>query len=345
MLAGSVAGAATLPHRSFAQQMRPALHSTSVLAPRLQHLARPTFGFHVIQKVGSCNTAITGFIADYGSNSVYELSQSGAVCATLTGFSNPQGASTDKSGNLYVANTGAENIVEVSSSTGNITATYNDAGQYPVDVCVSNKTGNFAVTTIFNANTGGAGEVDLFTSGNTSGPTGVASGSNYTSPRFCAYDKTGSIVVLDDADIFNTGANNVGAVVPGNYTGTKNIIPLSISNQIGFPGGVQFNGQDQVVIDDQEGAPGYSELYTYTNSGTNLTLSQTTPLTQSSDAVSFAFAPGYGYVLTADAGLVAAQVYKYPAGGAAVITVNLANSGGSLPIGAAVNPTAQFAIL
>jgi hypothetical protein len=341
MLASSVAGAATLNHRVFTQShVRPALHSTSVLAPGLQGKvhAAPHFGVTHIGLAGSCPSAPVGFISDFNNSEVYELDRNGNTCATLTGFTNPQGMSTDKSGNLWVANTDAENILEINPSNGNVIATYNDAGQYPVDVCVANNSGNFAVPTIFNANTGGPGEIDLFTSGNTSGPTGVASGATYTSPRFCAYDKTEHYVVFDDADIFNTGANNVGAIAPGNYTGTKNIVALNTSNSIEFPGGVQFNGNQQPVIDDQEAFA----LYTYNVSGTTLNVAQTTPLSQASDPVSFAFAPGYGLALTADAGLAAAQLYKYPAGGAPLGTFPVGS--GSLPIGAAIIPTAQFSI-
>jgi hypothetical protein len=133
---------------------------------------------------------------------------------------------------------------------------------------------------------------------------------------------------------------NVGAVLPGNYTGTKTIIPLPTSNTINFVGGVQVyitpDGQWLVII-DQSSSPPMVYVYCLT-SGPSLTLMQSVPLSNASDPVSFAFAPGFHLILTADAGLVAGVVYPFPAGGSGTAYP----VPGALPIGAAINPTAQF---
>ncbi len=312
---------------------------TNVLPASMQSRVRTTPSTGHIGKAGSCPSAPVGFISDINTNQVYEIDSTGTVCATLTGFSEPQGMATDKSGNLYVANTTASNILEIQPSSGNVIATYSDPGEYPTDVCVANNSGNFAVPAI-ETTSGGAGNIALYTAGNTSGPTGTASGSTYTSPRFCAFDKQMNAFAFDDYDLFNTGAINAGAILPGNYTGTKNIVPINLSNSLTFPGGVQVNTANQLVIDDQGSGSG-GTLYTYSQSGLNFTVSATTSLTQSIDPVTFAFGPGSTLALTADASLAAAQLYKYPAGGPPVLTVPLS---GSLPIGAAINPTEQFAL-
>jgi hypothetical protein len=315
----------------------PASRSYNVLPQRMQSKVHSSISSGIIGKAGSCPSAPVGFISDYEENEIFELDEAGTVCATLTGYTNPQGLSTDHSGNLWVANTGASNILEVNPSTGAVEGTLNDPNEFPVDVAVNNSGSCVAATNILTTSDS-AGNVVFYGSGATS-PTGTASASNYTSPRFLAFDKQQNAVVLDDYDEFNTGAVNVGAVLTGGCSGTKNIVPLSTSNSINFPGGVQINQSGNPVIDDQSSSP--ASLYTYTVSGTTLTLSQTTPMNGSSDPVSFAFAPvsGYHLFLTADAGLISGCTYPYPTGGSGTCYP----VPGALPIGAAIIPTAQFA--
>jgi hypothetical protein len=173
----------------------------NVLPSRMQSRVHargvPAINNGLFNKAGSCPSAPVGFISDYEENEIFELDTAGTVCATLTGYSNPQGLSTDSAGNLWVANTGASDILEVNPSTGAVTATYQDPGEFPVDVCVANSSGNFAATNILTTSDT-PGNVVLYTSGSFSGPTGTASAFNYTSPRFCAYDKPQNAFAFDD---------------------------------------------------------------------------------------------------------------------------------------------------
>ncbi len=124
-------------------------------------------------------------------------------------------------------------------------------------------------------------------------------------------------------------------MLPGNYTGTKQIVALATSNTIsGYPGGLQVNGTNQVVVDDTSAA-----LYTYNLSGTTLSLATTTSMSGAGCPLGFAFAPGYKLFVTADACNDDAALYNYPVGGTG--TPFSVPSGG-FPQGVAIAPTAQF---
>ena len=104
----------------------------------------------------------------------------------------------------------------------------------------------------------------------------MASAGNYTEPSSCAFDQQRKTLVFDDYEQ-SVGAGELGAVIPGNYTGTRRIIPLSTSNTIVEPGAVQVNVSNQVTVGDVVGFGSFS-IYTYRRTGTALTLIATTTL-------------------------------------------------------------------
>ena len=61
-----------------------------------------------------------------------QLAQLGAS----DGLNDPQGNRTDSSGNWYIANTGAANVLEYSGDGSKLEATLDDAGWYPSNVAV-----------------------------------------------------------------------------------------------------------------------------------------------------------------------------------------------------------------
>ncbi len=193
--------------------LRAAATSVSVLPARLQKLVRPGhFLGRGFGHAGTCPSAPVAFVSDGNNNVVYEIDGSGSVCATLTGFNGPQGLSTDKSGDLYVANTDASDIVEIAPPyTGSPVNVYADPNGFPSDVAVDGD-GNLAVPNI-ESTSGGPGDIVFYTPGSPN-PTRTVSGSTYTSPRFCAFDSRGDLLI-DDIDLFNTGQVNLGAILPG----------------------------------------------------------------------------------------------------------------------------------
>jgi hypothetical protein len=118
------------------------------------------------------------FIADYGSSVVDIFTMPNlALKGQLTGFSFPEGECTDLSGNIWIANTGAMQLLQY-SRTGTLLRTLSDPGEYPSS-CAVNKNGDLAVANIENASAG-PGNVTVFA--NASG-----SGTPYTNPSFYQY--------------------------------------------------------------------------------------------------------------------------------------------------------------
>jgi hypothetical protein len=102
------------------------------------------------------------FASDAGLGDVYIYAlPSMTLKGTLTGFSQPQGLCSDTSGNVYIANTNATQVLKYSRA-GTLLSTYSDAYGYPVGCAVDPATGNLAVANIFGFT--GAGQVLVFSS-------------------------------------------------------------------------------------------------------------------------------------------------------------------------------------
>jgi hypothetical protein len=97
--------------------------------------------------------------------------------------------------------------------------------------------------------------------------------------------------------------------------GSKSWKTLSTSNSVYSPGAVQFDGKYITVgngyVDDQS-------ISGYTCSGTTCTLKRTVALSGASDCDQTWIAKGY--VICPDAGNNNIEIFKYPAGGAAIAT-------------------------
>ncbi len=174
------------------------------------------------------------------------------------------------------------------------------------------------------------GSVSFYLIGATS-PTNIVSNPNFYAVYFGASDGLGNFF-LDRRDA--NGNTLIGEVI-GGIMGTA-ISPLTTNDKIYFAGGVQVTTKGLIAIGDQTlneidsynppdlktSALGNPALYTQFNT--------------SGDRVSFAFEPKSAFLLTADSGNNAAEIYAYPAGGSPVKMTSL--PGGAQIIGAAVNP-------
>ncbi len=130
---------------------------------------------------------------------------------------------------------------------------------------------------------------------------------------------------------------NLGVVLAGR----SKILALTYGNHLAEPQGLQVNDAGQVAILDTGVTP--PTIYTYVVDGLNLGRPvATTQLLNSSYPTSFAFAPGSHRVLISDAD-VGGEVYLYPSGGHAVLTVTMSTRAFPQFIGTAINPTQQFA--
>jgi hypothetical protein len=167
--------------------------------------------------------------------------------------------------------------------------------------CAMDKTGDLAVGILYASGAGG-GYVVVFK--NASG-----SGTAYPTPLdeefFDGYDPNGDLF----ADGF-TGDRSGFALVEL-PKGASKFVTITTSNNVEFPGSVQWDGAYLAVTDQIA-----NEVYRYSISGTNAMLKGTVPLSGSSDCAQTWIITSLMYC--ADAGNEGAEVFAYPAGGSPV---------------------------
>jgi hypothetical protein len=254
------------------------------------------------------------YVSSVLTNDVYVYSYSTQQLeGTLTGFTTPYGLCSDKTGDVWVANDGASQMVEYAHGGTSSIATLGDPNEYPEGCAVDPTTGNLAVAN-FSSNSGG-GNVAIYT-----GAQGTAQ--TYSDPsivnyRFCGYDAKGNLYV----DGVNGSSAFVLAELP---KGDSTFKDIKISQNIEWPGGVQWDGK-HVAVGDTD----------------TVTVYQVNPTTGSVTGSTKLDGANYvdqfwinGSVITRkkarrarvlapsqDAGTLA--LYKYPAGGAALWSINV----------------------
>lgn len=239
------------------------------------------------------------YISDAGTNDVVVYHYpSGIEAGVLTGFNGPQGECVDKAGDIWIANTGASNLVEYAHGGTTPIATLPDSGQYPVDCSIDKNNGTLAATNII-ARTGRhrRGSLSIYAHA-------MGSPTIITSPKIylmyaLGYDYNDNLFV----DGRNPNKQFQFGELPA---GSGAIKPITLSGAtIIFPGGVQF-AQGKINVGDQGGAV----IFQSTESGT---VTGSTPLNASSDCVDF-FIDGKT-VVCPDAGNGSVEFYDYPVGG------------------------------
>ena len=195
------------------------------------------------------------YVSDAGTDDVYALSYpSGNLVGTLTGFQSPQGLCADGSGNIYVADAKAANIVEYAHGGTSPIKMLQGSGR-PSACWVNPKTGDLAVTN-FNSFV----SIYKHASGN------PANYSTQTSAIWCAYDNNGNLFVAEPGQL-STG--NVVQELPSGATSLENIgLDKFLGNQ--WPGGIQWYGKHLIVA--KSGPSGYGccgRVYRFTINGTS----------------------------------------------------------------------------
>jgi hypothetical protein len=199
---------------------------------------------------------------------------------------------------FWVVASGVDEIEEFAAGgTGPIKTLSESAGE-PAGCAMDPSTGNLAVSLL------GTGDVVIFTDHAGTG-TVVADGMDST--YYDGYDNKGDLFVdgITESDTYG---------VVEMASGSSSFSPVTLSNAIEFPGGIQWDGK-YVTLNDQEG----HAIYGYTCSGMRCTLKRTVSLSGSSDCAGTWI--GNGDVFCADGGNEAVEVFKYPAGGSPIATL------------------------
>jgi sugar lactone lactonase YvrE len=316
LLTASLASAAVAADRNPRSLARP-----DVVAPGHIYVHQ----FVDVKGIKEATTKI--FVSDAANNVVDIYNTAGKQLAQLTGFSEPQGLATDSKGNLYVADTANSRIQVYAPPYTKTPKSYADSGQYPagVSVTIVGKVTYVGVTNIISTS-GGPGSVTIYKNGKAGA---AISNSNFGRVYFDSFDASGNLYI--------DGENSSGAVVVGEIakatTTGKKIAVLKTKNSIEFPGGIEVTTKGLIAIDDQDAATVYS--YKAPVKGSLGNPAHTTPVTGSSDAVTFAFTSTNADLWTADAGNEDSAEFAYPTGGSALHSIPVT---GGEPIGVAIVP-------
>ena len=257
------------------------------------------------------------YVSEYGISDVLVLDYpSGNPAKTLTGFTNPQGMCADTADhNVFITNTGAENVLEYAYGASTPRATYNDAGQYPIGCSIDPASGNLAIANSFST-TSGVGGVTIC-----------------TKPSRCKTYTQGlpgsvySIAYAGNGDLYVAGLNSFGFAMGYLPAGGSVWKAVDYSGPaIHFPGGAQWDGK-YLALGDQAGASGYSIVYRCKAAGTSVSCGSPVDLLQSSDVVQFFIKYGDRGIVGASGGNI--DTWPYPAGGNPSKVIQL---GGSYPL-------------
>jgi len=274
------------------------------------------------------------FVSDAADGVIDIYPQSGKnqkMVGQITGLTQPQGITTDKKGDLYVANTNSSNVlVYAPPYTGAPKMTISDAHEFPADVAVSSA-GVVAITNVCNApkcrlNTG---NVVLYAKGSTKSCASVSdSAFNFTRVMFAEFDSKGVLYI----DGLNGGYQTSFGLVTGGCDATG-ITNLDYVYTVSFPGGIQIDKAGRIAFCD----PIRLQVATFDPpvDGAFGEPVSTTPLTGSISPLGIAILASGTNLYAADSGGSGlAEEYEYTAGGTAENTIAV----GGQPIGIAVTP-------
>jgi len=265
------------------------------------------------------------YMSDFNNSviNVYAGNLSGqAPCGQIAGLSNPQGLYVKaNTHDLYVANTGGENVLAFHRGQTSPFATFTDpSGQFVVDVTVAND-GTVIASNIFAPDGSQQGSISTWKSDGTF--VGNFPMINDIEGLFLTVQKDGT-VYFNDLDASSGAGLMWSGSCPGGACGSFTSTGVTSS----FPGGIRSDLGQDVVQQDQLGSGGGTQT-TYQPPG--FSILSTCSLNGSDPVAMDINRPAHKYFY-ADAGLDALVEVGYPS--CAAIGSAPGNSSG-LPIGAA----------
>ena len=179
--------------------------------------------------------------SDAGYVNVYSYPKL-ALMGTLTGFNSPDGECVDGSGDIFITDQGASDILEYAHGGTSPIATLSDPQETPLG-CAIDEQGNLAVTNTPGQNGSGTNGIAWY-KGATGSPTQIAGGTTLSRVLFDGFDNHG--------DLFIDGWNPSGNPQVGMLAVGKNKIkPITLKGAtLAYPGGIQ-GYQHQIIVGDQ----------------------------------------------------------------------------------------------
>lgn len=285
-------------------------------------------------ELAKAKASTTLFVSDSGTADVYIYSLPALkVVATITGFDQPQGECSDNKGNVWVTDTNAQTIYELSRH-GYLEKELSDSLGWPAACAFDPSTGNLAVMNLFGAS-GADGAVLIYSKAK-----GIPA--SYTNPNQAFYN----FGAYHEGNLFFDGRDANGNFMLSELAkGAKSATTITLQGgTIYFPGMVQWNTTaNDLIVGDQACGNLYAGcLYGVTVAKSTGTVKSTTVLQNASggplcdlvQAVEF-----NGQVAGSDnnyCGSLPSTTYlwAYPAGGSAT---NYNNATDATPVGAAIS--------
>lgn len=266
------------------------------------------------------------YISDEANFDVYIYSFPALkLVGKLTGFNQPEGECTDRKGDLWIANTGNERILEFAPGKKQPIQSFLDPTGYPGSCAIDASSGDLAVTNTFGFS--GAGGILIYR--HARGVPVVYSNPHQYYYYFDGYDARGNLYV----DGMTSGYGYALSELPNGKHSMTNVTVSGAT--LHLPGTVQFDGST-LVLGDQECNGGKSScLYEASASGSNATITGSTALGGSCDVAQAVVQNGdvaagnYAYCSHSKS---STAIWAYPAGGKATASV----TGVHIPLGAAI---------
>lgn len=249
------------------------LQEVSTLNPKtIQRFGQHT-GYKPVHfvKPNCCAYAKTSFITDAeggpsytGAAYMFDFKTGdllGQLSAPPEGFFEPQGACSDKSGNVWITNT-AELTIDQYSHDGTYIQTLSDSGGFPAGCSVNKKNGDLLVTNILNASEGTPGNIMVYANASGSG-TQLAVPSSMLRPFFVGYTPSGVAYI--------SGENPSYGFAAASYSnGTVSAVTLS-GAPIEFPGSVAWSGKTKTINFGDQDTSIFYQIDPATNTATGTT--------------------------------------------------------------------------
>ena len=253
------------------------------------------------------------YVSDPGAGVVNVLTYpNGKRIGKLTGFVEPRGECVDASGNVYVTDEGASDVLEYAHGGTTPMRTIEDPGQKPYDCAVNlnagNLTGNFAIV---NAGTtsGGPGSVTVY-GGRVAGTYKMT---NFSSLQFLGYTHQENV-----SNLFVDGLDKNGKFLCAILSPHRTKFHLiTLPQSIALPGAIQWDGK-YLAVGDQGGPGGTTVIDRFSIHFGELQFVDSVPLSASVAQ----FFPDGSTVIGPFIGSGSVGFWNYPAGGSPAKTLS-----------------------
>ena len=247
------------------------------------------------------------YVSDAKTDTVVVYSYPGGKkVGTLSGFASPRSECADRAGNVWIADTGGDDVVEFAHGASQPTALLDLAGP-PAGCSVNPVNGNLAVSggvsgltvSVFRRTAHGWGEPRRYND------------ASIVAAAFCGYDAAG--------DLFVDGADAQGAFVLGELRPKKHQLErLQIGRQFKAPGQVDWDG-NELAIEDAGVSPTVVHRFSIGDSGH---LKQTATVTLEGSKSIRDFSIDGGTLIGPDQLRDLIGFWNYPDGGSPVTTIS-----------------------